>query len=160
LRHNPTYENIFFHTQTGSSIKTSSNDGHLSAFKDGIHDLLNEPLGRGVGTAGPASVYNNNNVRISENYFLQIAQETGWAGLIIFITITYLVACELWYRRSEILARFLLASLAGITFVNLLSHAWADDTLAYLWWGLTGLALTPILAERQKAHGKRLKTKS
>jgi hypothetical protein len=160
LRHNPTYENIFFHTQTGSSIKTSSNDGHLSAFKDGIHDLLNEPLGRGVGTAGPASVYNNNNVRISENYFLQIAQETGWAGLIIFITIIYLVACGLWYRRSEILARVLLASLAGITFVNLLSHAWADDTLAYLWWGLTGLALTPILAERQKAHGKRLKTKS
>jgi hypothetical protein len=47
----------------------------------------------------------------------------------------------LWYRRSEILARFLLASLAGITFVNLLSHAWADDTLAYLWWGLAGLAI-------------------
>jgi hypothetical protein len=160
LRHNPTFENIFFHTQTDSSIKTSSNDSHLSAFKDGIHDLLNEPLGRGVGTAGPASVYDNNKVRISENYFLQIAQETGWAGIIIFIAIIYLVACELWYRRNEILARVLLASLAGITFINLLSHAWTDDTLAYLWWGLTGIALAPILSERQKAHGKRLKTKS
>jgi hypothetical protein len=58
------------------------------------------------------------------------------------------------------LARVLLASLAGIIFVNLLSHAWTDDTLAYLWWGLTGIALAPILSERQKANVKRLKTKS
>jgi hypothetical protein len=35
----------------------------------------------------------------------------------------------------------LLASLIGISFVNLLSHAWADDTLAYLWWGLAGIAI-------------------
>jgi hypothetical protein len=160
LRHNPTFENIFLHTQSGSSIKESSNHGHLSAFKDGVHDLINDPLGKGVGTAGPASVYNKNKVRISENYFLQIAQETGWVGMILFIAINYLVACELWYRRNSLLARVLLASFVGITFVNLLSHAWADDTLAYLWWGLAGLAIAPIIADRQKAHGKSYKTKS
>jgi O-antigen ligase len=121
---------------------------------------VNEPLGRGVGTAGPASVYNNNNVRISENYFLQVAQETGWAGLILFIAINYLIVCELWRRRNEVLARILLASLAGITFINLLSHAWTDDTLAYLWWGLTGIALAPIITGGQKAHGKKQKAKS
>jgi hypothetical protein len=155
LRHNPTFENIFFHTQTGTSIKTSSNDSHLSAFKGGIHDLINEPLGRGVGTAGPASVYNNNNVRISENYFLQIAQETGWAGILIFITIIYLVVCELWFRKSELLARVLLASLAGIIFVNLLSHAWTDDTLAYLWWGLAGLAIAAHYPAAKRSSARR-----
>jgi hypothetical protein len=138
---NPTFENVFFHTQENSTIKTTSDQGHLSAFKGGVHDLVNEPLGRGVGTAGPASVYNHN-ARISENYFLQIAQETGWAGMILFITINYLVACELWLRREDILARILLASFAGLTIVNLLSHAWTDDTIAYIWWGLAGLAIS------------------
>jgi O-antigen ligase len=159
-RHNPTFENIFFHTQTNSDIKTTSDQGHLTAFKNGVHDLWNEPLGRGIGTAGPASVYNRNNVRISENYYLQIAQETGWIGLILFIAINYLVACELWLKRDDLLARILLASLIGITFINLLSHAWTDDTLAYLWWGLAGIALTPILTDRQKTHGKKIKAKS
>jgi hypothetical protein len=73
LRHNSTFENIFFHTQTNSTIKTTSDQGHLAAFKSGVHDLVNEPLGRGVGTAGPASFYNNN-ARISENYYLALLE--------------------------------------------------------------------------------------
>jgi hypothetical protein len=39
------------------------------------------------------------------------------------------------------LALVLFASLIGITVVNLLSHAWTDDTLAYVWWGFAGIAL-------------------
>jgi hypothetical protein len=66
-RHNATFENLFFHTQNNSAVKTTSDQGHLKAFKDGVRDLVNAPLGQGVGTAGPASVYNNNNVRLSEN---------------------------------------------------------------------------------------------
>jgi hypothetical protein len=57
------------------------------------------------------------------------------------------------------LPQILLASLAGITFVNLLSHAWTDDTLAYLWWGLAGIALAPIITSRQKLYGKKHKEK-
>jgi hypothetical protein len=160
LRHSATFENIFFHTQSKSTVKTTSDQGHITALKSGLRDVVHEPLGRGVGTAGPASVYNNGNVRISENYFIQIAQEAGWAGMILFIIVNYLIACELWYRRSDLLARVLLASLVGITFINLLSHAWTDDTLAYLWWGLAGVALAPIIVDRQKAHGKKFKAKS
>jgi hypothetical protein len=159
LHDNATFENIFFHTQENSTIQTTSDQDHLTAFKNGVRDVVHEPLGRGVGTAGPASVYNNS-VRISENYFLQIAQEIGWAGLILFIAINYLMACELWVRREDILPRIMLASLVGITFVNLLSHAWTDDTLAYIWWGLAGIALAPILTDRQKAYGKKIKAKS
>jgi hypothetical protein len=159
LRNNVAFENIFFHTQTNSAVKTTSDQGHLSAFKNAFRDVVHEPLGRGVGTAGPASEYNTG-VRIAENYYLQIAQEIGWAGMILFIAINYLVACELWFRRDDILARILLASLVGISFVNLLSHAWTDDTLSYLWWGLAGITLAPIIADRQKSHGKKIKAKS
>jgi hypothetical protein len=160
LHNNTTFENIFFHTQKHSAVQANSDQGHIAAFKNGIRDVVSEPIGRGIGTAGPASVYNNNNVRIAENYYLQIAQEIGWAGMILFIAINYLVACELWFRRDDMLARILLASLIGISFVNFLSHAWTDDTISYLWWGLAGIALAPIITDRQKAHGKKIKAKS
>lgn len=150
LRHNPTFENYFLHTQKNSKVAESSNQGHVSAFRSGVHDVLHQPLGQGVGTAGPASVYNNNQTRVSENYFIQIAQEVGWLGLILFLAINFLVGRELWLRRSDTLSLALLGSLIGLTFVNLLSHAWTDDTLAYLWWGLAGVAIaTPAVISKK-----------
>jgi len=142
FRHNAQVENIVLHTQTHSAVKTTSNGNHVSALRAGIHDAVHEPVGRGPGTAGPASVYNSGHPsRIAEDYYVQIAQEVGWLGLVMFITINIFVALLLWRRRADPLALSLLASLIGISFVNLLSHAWADDTLAYLWWGLAGIAI-------------------
>lgn len=142
LRNDVTFQNVFLHTQTNSAVATTSNEGHASALQNGLHDLLHEPLGRGPGTAGPASAYNTgHNARIAENYFIQIAQETGWIGLALFVAINLLVAKELWARRSKALSLGLLAGLAGISFIGLLGHVWADDTIAYIWWSLAGLTL-------------------
>jgi hypothetical protein len=145
LRHNVRFENIFTHTQAHSAVKTTSDQGHVSALKSGLRDVLHQPLGRGPGTAGPASIYNNQPARIAENYFVQIAQEVGWLGVVLLILIMWLAGKGLWLHRQNPLALALLAALIGITFVNLLSHAWVDDTLAYLWWGLAGIALAPAL---------------
>lgn len=145
LRNNTRFENIFTHTQHHSAVKTTSDQGHVSALKSGLHDVWHQPLGRGPGTAGPASVYNNRPARIAENYFVQIAQEVGWLGLALLLLIMWLVAKALWLQRQDTLALSLLAALVGITFVNLLSHAWVDDTLSYLWWGLAGIALASNL---------------
>jgi hypothetical protein len=142
LRHNTTLQDYLFHTNDKSTIKTSSNQGHASALRDGLEDIAHEPLGHGPGSAGPASVYNTKGkTRIAENYFIQVGQETGWPGLLFFILINAYLAAELWRRRQDGLALGLLAALAGLTFVNLLSHAWADDTLAYLFWGLAAVAV-------------------
>jgi hypothetical protein len=145
IYHNNTdFQNYVLHTQTNSAVKSTSDGGHGSALKAGLHDVLHEPLGRGPGTAGPASIYNGSHpARIAENFYLQIGQETGWLGLILFILINFGVGYLLWIRRADPLALSLFASLIGITFVNMLSHAWADDTLAYLWWGLAGIAMAP-----------------
>jgi uncharacterized membrane protein YuzA (DUF378 family) len=58
------------------------------------------------------------------------------------------------------LAAALLAGLIGLTFVNMLSHAWADDTLSYLFWGLTGIALYPAILDvrRHKQDGQKQQT--
>jgi hypothetical protein len=145
LKNNSHFENILTHTQQNSAIKTTSDQGHASALKAGLKDVLYQPLGLGPGTAGPASVYNNHPARIAENYFVQVAQEVGWLGLIIFLLINWLVVKELWLNRTDRLSLILLASLVGIMFINLLSHAWTDDTLSYIWWGLAGIALAPTL---------------
>jgi O-antigen ligase len=141
LRNNDSFENYLFHTNDKSTVQESSNEEHVSAFRDGLKQAAAEPLGRGIGTAGPASVYNHGKARVAENYYIQIAQETGWLGLALFLAIVFLTARELWRRRRQSLPLILFISLVGISAVNLVSHAWTDDTLAYLWWGLAGIAL-------------------
>lgn len=141
LRHNDYVQNTFFHTDEHSTSATSSNTGHVAALKNGARDMIHHPLGSGTGTAGPASQHNLRPARIAENYYIQIGQETGFIGLGLFVAINVIVAIRLWRRREDALARMLLASLAGITIVNVLSHAWTDDTLSYIWWGLAGAAL-------------------
>jgi len=152
LRSKPIAQDTFLHTSSVSKAPMSSNEVRRASLKSGIHDVVHEPLGRGPGTAGPASFRNQPHpARIAESYYLQIGQEVGILGMAIFITINILAAKEIWLKRDKMLARVLLASLAGITFINLISHAWTDDTLSLLWWGLAGIVLAPaIITEKHK----------
>jgi O-antigen ligase len=156
LRHNDFVENTVFHTDEHSSSNVSSNAAHLSASRGALAQVVHEPFGRGPGTAGPAGEYNSGQPpRIAENYFLQIGQETGWLGLVLFAAIYLLLAGELWRRRQHGLPRVLLASLAGLTVLAMLMHLWTDDTIAYLWFGLAGIALTiPVTNRGVKSREK------
>jgi hypothetical protein len=148
VHRNARLENIVLHTEAHSSIKTTSNQGHISATISGIRDVLHHPFGQGVGTSGPASVYNNK-TRIPENYYLQIAEEAGWFGIALFLLMNAGVGYLLWLRRHDPLALCLVASLVGISVVNLFSQAWADDTLAYVWWGLAGIAMVNLPTKKK-----------
>jgi hypothetical protein len=151
FRHNHSFEDTFFHTSHDSTSHMSSNESHLAKFRRAGNEVLRQPFGRGTGTAGPASVHNTGHgARIAENYYLQIAQETGWLGLILFVLINVMVAVRLWKRRYEHLARLLFASLLGISLVNMFSHAWTDPTLSLIWWGLAGAALAPVIAGKEQ----------
>jgi len=143
-RNNPHFQNFVFHTQKNSQVKTTSNDNHLDALKEGAQDVERDPLGDGPGTAGPASQYNvGHPAEIAENYYVQIAQETGVLGLVLFLLANAGVGYLLFLRRADPLALSLFAAFIGLAFINLLSHAWTDDTLAYVWWGLAGVAMAP-----------------
>ncbi|HET6863798.1 MAG TPA: O-antigen ligase family protein [Candidatus Saccharimonadales bacterium] len=159
LRNNLGFQDTVFHTDKKSTISISSNEGHSSAFKSAVKDIWHHPLGSGVGTAGPQSYYNHQKEKLAENYFLQIGQETGIIGLALFIAICAALGKLLYTMRREPLVLALFASLIGLSLVNLLSHAWADDTLAYIWWGLAGIALGPILVDKRKQKDGQ-KTKS
>ena len=159
FRNNLGFENAVFHTDRNSKIATSSNEGHSAAFKSAAKDIIHQPQGGGVGSAGPQSVYNKRTARIAENYYLQIGQEAGVIGMALFIAICAVVGRQLYLRRQDPFALALFASLVGISIINLLSHAWGDDTLAYVWWGLAGIYLGPaILSDRHKQkNAKKIK---
>jgi len=156
LRNNLGFQDTILHTDRASTAAQSSNYGHSAAFKSAVKDITRQPLGGGVGTAGPQSFYNDRPARIAENYYLQVGQEAGILGMAVFIAIIALAGRALYVKRADPLALALLAALIGLSFVNLLSHAWEDDTLAYVFWGLAGVAYTPIIASapRQPASGK------
>jgi len=144
LKDNDRFQNTFFHTDEHSRSSESSNTGHWQAVKQGAQDIVHHPLGSGTGTAGPASVHNAGKVRIAENYFVQIGQETGVLGLVLFVAITVLTGVALMRRERDSLARILLASLVGISLIGLFTHVWTDDTLAYIWWGFAGVAIARL----------------
>ena len=152
LKDNTHFQNVFLHTQTNSASPISSNDNHIAALENGFENIKIEPLGGGTGSAGPASVYNERPIRIAENYYIQLGQEVGIVGVALFVLINLGVGYLLWLRRSDPLALSLLVSLIGISFINMLSHAWTDDTVAYLWWGLAGIAMVNVSLSAKKSE--------
>lgn len=131
------------HDIEGVGSSSTSNQGHVRSLKEGVVDVYkNKFLGCGPGCAGPASVRSKAGSKIAENYYVQIIQEVGIIGLSLFVAINVMVLRKLWKIRDvEPLALVLIASYAGISVINILLHAWADDTLAYTWWGMAGLVI-------------------
>ncbi len=128
-------QDVVLHDDPTEGGEVSSNLGHSQAIKAGLSDVANRPLfGCGAGCAGPASVRYSGGAKIAENYYIQVAQETGVIGLSIFIVIIFLLAKELYKKRSDTMALVMLTTLAGLSVANLLLHTWADDSLAYIWW--------------------------
>lgn len=149
---------VVLHDDPQQGGEISSNNGHIEALRSGLEDVQNEPLlGCGVGCAGPASVRHEDGVRIAENYYVQVGQETGLIGAGLFIAIIYVVARELYIRRKDSLSLMMFASLVGLSVANLLLHTWADETLAYIWWGTLAVVLysQPINKTKNKHELKK-----
>ena len=140
LRNTDIYKIVILHDDPQTTALRTSNSERLNSYQKAIEDISNNPLGDGPGTAGPASTYNSDfTSRFSENYYLQIGQETGIVGLVLLVTIIGLMIVALWVLPRSPVEIALLGSFFGYLLINLFLHGWADDTNAYLWWGLAGL---------------------
>jgi O-antigen ligase len=149
-QNNDFIQNTVFHSDEKSISSKSSNANRQSGIILGLKDVYRHPLGQGAGSAGPASARNTKPAKIAENYYIQIAQEVGIFGLITLLAINIFVAVKLYKRKNNTLALVLFASFCGITVINMVSHAWMDDTLALLWWGLAGIALSEHMLHKPR----------
>lgn len=140
-----------FHSSPGdSSLTEGSTDKHWHQTGLGIARVVANPFGCGLGCAGPASFYGTE-PKIAENYFVQVAEETGIVGLALWLVCFGLIMKQLMMiARSDQYALWLFAAGIGLTVVGLWLHVWADDTVSLTWWGLTGLVIGQAIAPAQK----------
>ncbi len=131
-----------FHSSPGdSSLTEGSTDKHIQATVGGIVRVVEDPLGCGVGCAGPASYYGPD-PRISENYIVQIAEEIGVIGVVLFLSIVGLVGYKLFRSQDHTEAStILLSALLGYIAIAMLLHVWSDDPLSITWWLLAGAVI-------------------
>ena len=140
-------------TQTGSKLQyyvlhqsasapdsRASTSQHLIAFKSGLGEIAANPLGRGLGTAGPAS-YHSDHPFIPESYYLQVGIETGILGLLLFLALTIQLGLKFIRLRASNSAPGLLGALIGLSLVSLVLHGWADSTIAIIFWVVAGAVI-------------------
>lgn len=142
-------QNALIHNNPTTGASVDSNTQHLESVTNGVSLMLAHPLGQGVGSSGSASLFTNMPTVI-ENQFLFVAHETGWLGLALFVTITWIVLARLWRKRADWMALAIFSSGIGLVVVGLMLPVWADDTVSIVWWGLAAA----ILATRKETRGK------
>jgi O-antigen ligase len=132
-------QNVVFHADQ-STVLEDPNQLRVRHWQESVLAIVLEPAGTGPGTAGLASIKNDKQGTVlNENYYLQIANEVGILGLLLFLLILMTVAYGLYRRRAYSLPVALLASFAGLAITNFLVHIWSNEAVAYTWWGLAAL---------------------
>ena len=149
-------QNVILHSDQ-STVLEDPNELRIRFFKESITNIRDNPWGSGPGTAGLASIRNEvQGTVLNENYYLQVATEVGVVGLALFLIILGVVALRLWAKRQgNPTVQALLAAFVGLALTNVLVHVWANEAVAYTWWGLAGL--TGIVA--RNSHNKQSRRK-
>lgn len=133
-------QNVFFHADE-STVLADPNELRIELVQRGLDGIADNPEGNGPGTAGLVSTRLPNGL-LTENYYLQIGYEVGVLGLALFLAFLGYILKLLWTRRREPLVQALLASFAGLAFMNLLLHTWANEAVAASWFILAGAVLS------------------
>jgi hypothetical protein len=138
------YSLLHASTQTHSNT-TSSDSEHAESLTDGFQADVHQPLGHGLGTAGPAT-FRTGSTNIIEDYFLQVGYETGIIGLLLFIGLLVLLVLRL-LRTGRPTAAATAASLIGISLAGLVLPSFTDSSTA-----LINFTLAGALAAHAKEH--------
>jgi len=149
IRNTDFVSNVLLHENPNGGSSISSNDDHVDSLRDGMSQLIAQPLGDGIGSTGSASLYGNSPIVI-ENHYLFIAHEVGWLGLMLFISIFISILLKLWEFRKDWLALGVFASGIGLAIIGLFLPVWVDDTVAIIWWGLAATVVGTEGHERSR----------
>lgn len=130
-----------FHATTTDTGILASTDQHSQALHSGVEYIKAQPLGHGLGSAGPASFYAQQPF-IPESYYLQIGIEAGLLGLGLFLIFELMVALRLGQLSGlSPAAAASLGAMAGIAVINFFLHGWADSSTAIIYWVYAGAVI-------------------
>jgi hypothetical protein len=141
FRNSQLIQDYVFHAAV-STNDADPNEKRIQLQQEAIEDIARQPQGHGPGRAGLVSISNPQGGILTENYYLQIAYEVGWLGLLLFVGVVVAVGQKLLrLARSNPAAAVLFSSLLGYSFYALLIHLWANEAVALQWWLLAGVVL-------------------
>ena len=137
---------VIMHENPDESNDVNSNDGHWYSLMQGVGLMISQPLGAGVGSTGSAAMYGMGGPVI-ENYYLFVAHEAGWLGLVLFLVIFGHVSWLLWLNwltRRDWLSLGVLAGGLGLAVVGIFLPVWSDDTVSIVWWGMAAVCVAGL----------------
>lgn len=154
LKDSALIQDYVFHAAV-STNQEDPNEKRVTLVQGAIEDIEETPLGSGPGSAGLVSITNPQGGVLTENYYLQIAYEVGWLGIVLFLTIIVLLFLQLQkicnYKSDlSVPASIVLASLVAYLFYSLLIHLWSNEAVALQWWLLCGVVLGLSLSKTQR----------
>lgn len=141
-------QNTIFHRDPNESSAVDSDDQRIASLKYAIDRINEKPFGHGVGASGPASNYGPKPV-IIENYYLDMAYQIGWFGMLLFLGLITSVGYSLLKQKTD-LSNAVFSGLVAISVIALFWPVWTDETVALTWWGLAGLVLSSDIVQKVK----------
>jgi hypothetical protein len=134
--------------------------GHAAALIFGTREVLANPLGFGVGTAGyVGSGFAEGNVQaIGESLYLSLAAELGWLGFALFagwlsVAVIRLVRFGLSSPTRSynwILATGVAVATIGYSAASVTTEVWRGLQAGALYWWLLGVGVTLVQTEQQE----------
>jgi len=135
--------------QSMFSLDEGSAQGHLAALDESVRLLREQPLGRGLGTAGQIAqrLISSGGVT-NESWYLQIATEMGIAAALLFLAITTLLVVVSLVQFGRVRDRWLRSLCLGMAgaavgygLVSATLHAWENLTISIVFWLFAGLTV-------------------
>jgi len=122
---------------------------HVDAAARSLQIIEEEPLGRGLGTAGTIGQrFNKGESITNESWYLQLATEMGVFSALLYLTMivvvvftgfaTYLRIRDFWLRT---LTLGIAGGAIGFLVIGNFLHAWENTVLSMLVWLLAGIAV-------------------
>lgn len=136
---------IVFHAPPEKALTESSTSDHFKYPYRAARLLIKNPVGYGLGSAGPASWFSKKPL-MTENYYLQISLEIGALGLAAILVFFWQIAKGL-DRNKEL---GLLAAFLALSAMSFLLHTWTDTATVWTFWLLAGTSLGPTIFDRQQ----------
>jgi len=124
-------------------MRSNSSSKHFLRTKVAIEEVIQNPLGVGLGVAGPASIrfseWDKENV--SENWHIQMFQEFGWVGGIFYLLFLYNLFVYLYKKsKNDVFARGAFLALSGLVVAGVFLHSFEDSSTSLSLFLLMGLS--------------------
>jgi hypothetical protein len=134
--------------ETADNQGNQSTTGHISGFWSGVNTMGADPLGLGVGTgAGTGQRFQVKDDQIPENNYLEVGDELGIAGGVLFLILTLALLTTL-RRRSrgdpDPLVTAVFTAGVGLAVSAWFLQTWSEFAVSWTYWALAGAMLATV----------------